>query len=230
MYVTQNMALTVEKASQEQYKSRVWFKYRAGRITASKMKAVYHTNPANPAQSLIKQICYPQMYDFTSIQTSWGCTHEKAARDRYEKRMKETHSAFQVTDSGLVINPQWPFIGATPLMAWYRVPAVVRELWKSSAHTVIKVKVLKLRLRIKNFAFKKMQMVCLNWNPPMHTIIKYRHNYSFVMLPTVTFVYVHSLKMKSMIFIKNVYPKTLNCGKNVSRNPNIFLKHLFFLS
>ena len=45
---------TVEKACREQYKSRVWFKYRAGRITASKMKAVCHTNPANPAQTLIK--------------------------------------------------------------------------------------------------------------------------------------------------------------------------------
>ena len=44
--VTRNMALTVEKACREQYKSRVWFKYRAGRITASKMKAVCHANPA----------------------------------------------------------------------------------------------------------------------------------------------------------------------------------------
>ena len=108
--VTQNMAVTVEKASREQYKTG----NRAGRITASKMKAVCHTNPANPAQGLIKQVCYPQTYNFTSKQTSWGCTHEKAARDRYEKRMKETHTTFSITDSGFVINPEWPFIGATP--------------------------------------------------------------------------------------------------------------------
>ena len=114
MDVTQNMAVTVEKASREQYKTRMWFNYRAGRITASKMKAVCHTNPANPAQGLIKQVCYPQMYNFTSKQTSWECTHEKAARDRYKKRMKETHTTFSITDSGFVINPEWTFIGATP--------------------------------------------------------------------------------------------------------------------
>lgn len=108
------MALTVEKASREEYKSGVWFKYRAGRITASKMKAVCHTNPANPSQTLIKQVCYPQSYAFTSRQTCWGCMHEKAARDCYEKRMKESHTNFSVTDSGFIINPQWPFIGATP--------------------------------------------------------------------------------------------------------------------
>ena len=90
------------------------------------MKAVCHTNPANPAQTLIKQVCYPQTYAFTSRQTSWGCMHEREARDRYEGRMKETHTNFSVSDSGLVINPQWPFIGATP----YHVPAVVRGFWK----------------------------------------------------------------------------------------------------
>ncbi len=28
--------------------------------------------------------------------------------------MKQTHAGFNVRDSGLVINPEWPFIGATP--------------------------------------------------------------------------------------------------------------------
>ncbi len=112
--VSQQMAVAVEKESREQYKSRVWFNYRAGRITASKMKSVCHTNPANPAQSLIKQVCYPQMHTFTSKRTKWGCTHEKVARDYYEKRMKKSHTAFSITNSGFVINPEWPFIGATP--------------------------------------------------------------------------------------------------------------------
>ena len=82
----------------------VWFKYLAGRITASKMKAICHTNPANSAQSLIKQVCYPKAYAFTSKQTSWGCMYEKAARDRYEKTMKGADTTFNVTDSGFIIN------------------------------------------------------------------------------------------------------------------------------
>ncbi len=59
-----------------------------------------HTNPANPAQSLIKQIRYPQMYTFTSNQTTWGCTHEKAARDYYEKKKRLDVAIQNVVSSG----------------------------------------------------------------------------------------------------------------------------------
>ena len=61
--------------------------------------------------------------------------HEKAARDRYEKTMKGTHTNFNVTDSGFIINPEWSFIGTTS----DGMTAVVRGLWKSSVHTVKKV-------------------------------------------------------------------------------------------
>ena len=57
------------------------------------------------------------------------------------------------------------------------------------------------------FCVKKMLMVCLNWNAPMLTIIKYKHSYLFVMLTIVIFVYAHSPAMKSMIFIKNALLK-----------------------
>ena len=70
--VTDKMAENVEAATRDQSKSKLWYKYRAGRITASRMKAVCHTNPANPSQSLIKGICYPEAFSFTSKATSWG--------------------------------------------------------------------------------------------------------------------------------------------------------------
>ena len=88
--------------------------YRSGRITASRMKAVCHTDPGKPSQSLIRQICYPQSFAFSSRQTKWGCSHEVDARKLYEKKMKEFHKGFDVSDSGFIINPKWPFVGATP--------------------------------------------------------------------------------------------------------------------
>lgn len=112
--VTQKMAISVEKESRQQYKSKIWFKYRSGRITASKMKLACHTNAANPSQSLIKQICYPESFVFHSKQTDWGHAHEGSARSRYDVKMKELHNDFDVCDSGLIINTQWPSIGATP--------------------------------------------------------------------------------------------------------------------
>ena len=112
--VTPKMASSVEKASRAQYKSNIWFKYRSGRITASRMKSVCHTHAASPSQSLIKQICYPQSFVFHSRQTNWGCTHEASARNLYESKMRQAHTNVNVQDSGLIINPQLPFLGATP--------------------------------------------------------------------------------------------------------------------
>jgi len=112
--VTQKMVDSVEEATRDQTKSKLWFKYRAGRITASRMKAVCRTNADKPSQSLIKTICYPEAFSFTSKATSWGCQHEKQARDLYIKALMDHHDGFSVTDSGLVINTQWPYIGASP--------------------------------------------------------------------------------------------------------------------
>lgn len=112
--ITAEMAVAVEKATTNQSSSKLWFKYRAGRVTASRMKAVCHTDPANPAQSLIKSICYPEVFKFSSKATSWGCKHEKSARDRYMMEMVGKHDNFSVKDSGLVLNAKWSHIGASP--------------------------------------------------------------------------------------------------------------------
>ena len=121
--VTNEMAIAVEKAMRNQSNSKLWFKNRAGRITASRMKAVCHTDAANPSQSLMKCICYPELFCFTSRQTDWGCKHEKQATDLYLK-MQITQ-----TFSDLIINPLWPHIGASP--DGY-VHAVVGEPWRSN--------------------------------------------------------------------------------------------------
>ena len=81
----------------------MWFKYRAGRVAASRMKAVCQTRIEMPSQSLTYQdICYPEAFSFTSKATSWGCQHEKQARDIYVKVSKRHHDHF----SGLVISNQ----------------------------------------------------------------------------------------------------------------------------
>ena len=85
----------------------MWYKYRAGRVTASRMKAVCHTNNASPSQTLVKSICYPEAFSFTSKQTNWGCKHEQKTKELYYKKAVLSHGNLEITDSGLVINPQW---------------------------------------------------------------------------------------------------------------------------
>ena len=110
--ITNDMAKAVESETRQQHKTNLWFKYRAGRVTASRMKAVCHTDITNPSQSLVKSICYPEAFTFISKQTNWSCKHEKQARERY--RNKSNHDNLVTAQNRLFINPLWPFIGASP--------------------------------------------------------------------------------------------------------------------
>ena len=69
--VTADMARNVEKHTRGQALSKIWFQQRAGRVTASKLKAAVSTNMAQPSISLIKALCYPESNCFKSEATSW---------------------------------------------------------------------------------------------------------------------------------------------------------------
>ena len=112
--IIKEMALTVEKETMLRSSSKLWFRYRAGRVTASRIKAVCRTDASKPSQSLVKSICFPESFCFTSKQTTWGCKHEKSAHEHYMVAVKGQHANFTIRDSGLVINPLWPLIGPPP--------------------------------------------------------------------------------------------------------------------
>ena len=66
--LTNEQITEIEKHTRTQQGCDLWFKYRAGRITASKMKAACHTDPASSSISLIKQICYLKQCSFPLLQ------------------------------------------------------------------------------------------------------------------------------------------------------------------
>ena len=107
-------AETVEEATRDQADSKVWFEQRAGRVTASKFKAACSTNPDKPSKSLIKMICYPGAHRFSNAATKWGISNESKAREAYEFSIADQHLNLSVADSGLHINENWPFLGASP--------------------------------------------------------------------------------------------------------------------
>ena len=108
---TFDQAVTVEKETRTQAKSRTWFEQRSGRVTASKLREVH---PLQPSVSLIKSICYPEMRLFTSTACKYGCDHEDAARLKYIEVLGKVHKKLIVIQSGLILDPMWPFLGATP--------------------------------------------------------------------------------------------------------------------
>jgi len=87
---TAKMSQLIEKETRSMAKSTLWFKYRAGRVTASCMKSVCHTDSANPAQSLLKLICCPEEFAFTC----WGLSQENVAKELYFKHTAPNHDCF----------------------------------------------------------------------------------------------------------------------------------------
>ncbi|XP_038064512.1 uncharacterized protein LOC119734942 [Patiria miniata] len=109
-----DMCNAIEELTRQQAKTKMWHIYRAGRITASKFKSVVCTDPAMPSAYLIKSICYPAAYSFSTAATRWGCQHEKDAVESYTKCQSSNHDNLHVRDVGLYICPDLPFLGASP--------------------------------------------------------------------------------------------------------------------
>ncbi|XP_046845617.1 uncharacterized protein LOC124439435 [Xenia sp. Carnegie-2017] len=110
--INQQQADMIEKATRNQSKSQIWHQMRMGRITASNFHRACRTNPETPSLSLVKDVCYGSQ--FKSDATSWGKANEKRALNQYTQVMKENHSIFSVKESGFVIDPKYPFLGASP--------------------------------------------------------------------------------------------------------------------
>ena len=81
---------SIEKETVDQASGSPLFRHRAGRIGASKCRAASHTDPAQPSQALVKAICYPHIFRFTTAAKKHGCKHEGMAIAKYEKTMRKT--------------------------------------------------------------------------------------------------------------------------------------------
>lgn len=112
--ITPAQLTAVEVNTRDQSNSKIWFDQRSGRVTASKFRQACCTSLAQPAQSLIKAICYPKSASFKSAATSWGCEHEEHAGTGYKDVMSKKHVNFSMSKSGFIIPDSYPLMGASP--------------------------------------------------------------------------------------------------------------------
>ena len=57
-------------------------------------------------------ICYPELFQFNSAATKWGCQHEDVALEIYSHRGQ--HEGMKVSKCGFFISTDQPFVGASP--------------------------------------------------------------------------------------------------------------------
>ena len=114
----EEMARNIEEATREQVDLSYGINTELGELTASKMKQACRSSLENPSQHLIKEICYPEGFRLGSKSTCWGCEHENSAREKYivcqNNGSNASHDEFTVASCGLVLNPEWPHLGASP--------------------------------------------------------------------------------------------------------------------
>lgn len=111
--VTQEEATKIEEITRNQSKNKLWYKLRAGRITASNFHAVCATSIAKPSQSLLKRICYPHVYKAVFKAGIYGCEHEKDALQAFEDIHSKKHEC-SLSRCGLILNINYPWCAATP--------------------------------------------------------------------------------------------------------------------
>ena len=104
----------VEINSRTQANGSGFYRHRAGRIGASVSSAVFHTNLAQPSQSLIRTICYPSLYKVNTKAVRHGQKHESDAIEAYGAAVKAKHANLEVKRCGLFINKGKAFLHATP--------------------------------------------------------------------------------------------------------------------
>lgn len=113
IYTTEQIEL-VERLTNEQANSKYWYRFRAGRVTASVFYSVCRTSLINPSKSLILKICWPEKHIFSTIATNHGKKNEPTARNLYYTKQKEIHKNLKITECGLIINSIYPYFGASP--------------------------------------------------------------------------------------------------------------------
>ncbi len=97
-----------------QGQSQFWFDQRAGRITASNFYKVCHLRQTTDRTNTVKLLMNYCPILHAPEQLEWGHEKEDVAADAYYKKLSKKHKDLSLSKCGLVINQQWPYLGASP--------------------------------------------------------------------------------------------------------------------
>ena len=107
----------VAEETVKQSNSPKWWNYRSGRITAS----IAHDCASKVKESEVKgryNSVLSRIMGYggkvTSKSLAWGKQREKVARKVYVKNEKKNHKAFQISDTGVNIHPDIPYLAGSP--------------------------------------------------------------------------------------------------------------------
>lgn len=106
-------ATEIEQSTVDQSQSTLWHEMRSVRLTASNFGNVINRK-STPSEAFIKSLFTSK--DFSNVASiSHGREKENIARKLYTKKIRSScHHNVTVFQTGLIINPCCPYIGASP--------------------------------------------------------------------------------------------------------------------
>lgn len=104
----------INRLTDQQSESVHWYEYRCGRITSSVMHNVCNYKGNDPNNYIVKQILSNDCTSFSTPATIYGKEREVLARNLYEKKYVSEHKSGKVKTTGLIVNSNVPFLGASP--------------------------------------------------------------------------------------------------------------------
>lgn len=112
--ITDNEVKSIEVATRAQNNSSEWKKQRRGRITASAFHDILVRKDSTAPETIVERLLYDTKNLKNVLAIKWGREKEDVARTEYQTRKQQTHTNFKCTLSGLVVNPLYPHLGASP--------------------------------------------------------------------------------------------------------------------
>ena len=106
-------ARDIERNTREQCLPPLWFAVRRHRITASMFGSVLSRKANTPPDSLVLRIIQPK--HFSTPATTYGIEKEETAIKEYVSyQHSHGHTDLMVSSSGVIINPEYYYLGASP--------------------------------------------------------------------------------------------------------------------
>ena len=110
----------IAQRSMGQSSNSTWALYRVGIITASRMLSVLKKtdedgrvkDQQSTANLTIQILGYNKEVKTKAM--NWGLINEPLARKRYKTISQKCHKNFSVSETGLVLSVDWPYVGASP--------------------------------------------------------------------------------------------------------------------
>lgn len=121
LVLTEAQCEAIEKATRDQSINPVWHEQRKGRITASKFYKVCTRTETAFKKSIDANCLVKDIMGLTKKVSTIGMKHGLATEPHAKRKLVEIvkslkHKQVVVQDTGLIINPKYPHLGASPDM------------------------------------------------------------------------------------------------------------------